>query len=197
MSSRSMTDDAGVWRSPIRRRPVSLRDMIDAPFSRRVTGKPADFGIDESALAELVARAQREIDEGHIPSCQIAFARDGELVVWLTLGAAAEESRYVIFSSTKPVVASAMWILMGEGAIDVSRAGSRAGARVRGQREGSDHHRTGDAAHVGVPARARSPRPIGTIRIGAGSASGSGSATGSPERASSTTRLRRTGCWPS
>ena len=31
------------------------------------------------------------------------------------------ESRYVIFSSTKPVVAAAVWILMGEGAIDVSR----------------------------------------------------------------------------
>src|ERR1700690_1068821 len=94
--------------------------MVDAPFSRRVSGKPADFGIDEDALADLVARAQREIDEGRLPSCQIAFARDGELVVWLTLGAAAPQSRYVIFSSTKPVVASAVWILMGEGAIDVS-----------------------------------------------------------------------------
>jgi CubicO group peptidase (beta-lactamase class C family) len=94
--------------------------MVDAPFSRRVSGKPADFGIDEDGLADLVARAQREIDEGHIPSCQIAFARDGELAVWITLGDARPESRYVIFSSTKPVVASAVWMLMGEGAIDVS-----------------------------------------------------------------------------
>ena len=94
--------------------------MVDAPFTRRVSGKPADFGIDEDGLADLVARAQREIDEGHIPSCQIAFARDGELVVWITLGDARPESRYVIFSSTKPVVASAIWMLMGEGAIDVS-----------------------------------------------------------------------------
>ena len=94
--------------------------MVDAPFSRKVSGKPADFGIDEDGLADLVARAQREIDEGRIPSCQIAFARDGELVVWITLGDAGPESRYVIFSSTKPVVAAAMWMLMGEGAIDVS-----------------------------------------------------------------------------
>ena len=95
--------------------------MVDVPFSRKISGKPAEFGIDEDAVADLVARAQREIDEDRIPSCQIAFARDGELVVWITLGDAGPESRYVIFSSTKPVVAAAMWMLMGEGAIDVSR----------------------------------------------------------------------------
>jgi CubicO group peptidase (beta-lactamase class C family) len=94
--------------------------MVNAPFSRRVSGTPTDYGIDEDALAELVARIQVEIDAGRLPSCQLAFAREGELVVWRTLGAAAPESRYVIFSSTKPVVASAVWILMGEGAIDVS-----------------------------------------------------------------------------
>jgi len=94
--------------------------MSDAPFTRRVTDDPVALGLDERALAGLIGRAQREIDEGRIPSCQIAFARDGRLAVWETLGAAAPESRYVIFSSTKPVVASAMWILIGEGAIDVS-----------------------------------------------------------------------------
>jgi len=101
--------------------------MVDAPFSRRVSGRPSELGIDEDALADLVARAQLEIDEGRLPSCQLAFARDGELVVWITLGAAEPESRYVIFSSTKPIVASAIWMLMGEGAIDVS---SRVGELV-------------------------------------------------------------------
>jgi CubicO group peptidase (beta-lactamase class C family) len=95
--------------------------MIDAPFSRRVSVAPADAGIDEDALDDLVRRAQREIDEGRIPSCQLAFARDGELVVWRSLGDAAPESRYVMFSATKPVVAAAMWILIGDGAVDVSR----------------------------------------------------------------------------
>ncbi len=94
--------------------------MSVAPFSRQVSDEPSALGIDENALSELVARAQREIDDGHIPSCQIAFARHGRLAVSLTLGAAVPESRYVIFSSTKPIVASAIWILMGEGAIDVS-----------------------------------------------------------------------------
>jgi CubicO group peptidase (beta-lactamase class C family) len=95
--------------------------MNDAPFTRSVTDDPARLGLDEGALADLIGRAQREIDEGRIPSCQIAFAREGRLAVWVTLGAAEPESRYVIFSSTKPVVASAMWMLIGEGAIDVSQ----------------------------------------------------------------------------
>jgi CubicO group peptidase (beta-lactamase class C family) len=81
----------------------------------------AEHDLDERALDDLVARAQREIDEGHIPSCQLAFAREGKVAVSITLGAADPESRYVIFSSTKPVVASALWILMGEGALDVTR----------------------------------------------------------------------------
>jgi CubicO group peptidase (beta-lactamase class C family) len=84
-------------------------------------GPTADHGFDERALEDLVARAQREIDEGHIPSCQLAFARDGKVAVSITLGAAEPGSRYVIFSSTKPIVASALWILMGEGALDVTR----------------------------------------------------------------------------
>ena len=95
--------------------------MTDTPFTRKVVDDPADLGFDTEAIADLIARAQREIDEGHVPSCQLAFARNGKLALWTTLGDAAPESRYVIFSSTKPVVASAVWILMGEGAIDVSR----------------------------------------------------------------------------
>lgn len=95
--------------------------MAAAPFSRRVVDDPGELGLDAAAVDDLIARAQREIDEGHTPSCQLAFARHGQLALWITLGAAAEESRYVIFSSTKPVIAGAVWILMGEGALDVSR----------------------------------------------------------------------------
>ena len=94
--------------------------VVDAPFSRRVAGDPGELGFDAAAVADLLARARRDIDEGHIPSCQLAFAREGRIALSVTLGDAAPESRYVIFSSTKPVVASAVWILMGEGAIDVS-----------------------------------------------------------------------------
>jgi len=94
--------------------------MGGAPFSRSVAAESSGLGIDKAALADLVERVEREIDAGHIPSAQIAFARDGKLVEWFGLGDAAPESRYTIFSSTKPVVASVVWMLMGEGAIDVS-----------------------------------------------------------------------------
>jgi CubicO group peptidase (beta-lactamase class C family) len=95
--------------------------MSNRVFTRDAVGSPADHGLDEGALDDLVARAQREIDAGHIPSCQLAFARDGKVAVSITLGAAEPDSRYVIFSSTKPIVAAALWILMGEGALDVSQ----------------------------------------------------------------------------
>ena len=83
--------------------------MTDAPFTRQVADDPAELGVDAGAVAEVVARAQREIDEGHVPSCQLAFARDNRLAVSVTLGDAAPASRYVIFSSTKPVVAGAVY----------------------------------------------------------------------------------------
>jgi CubicO group peptidase (beta-lactamase class C family) len=80
-----------------------------------------DAGIDADAFQALLDRAQRDIDDGLMPSCQLAFARHGRHVVSVTLGDAPPESRYVIFSATKPIVASAVWILVGEGLLDVDR----------------------------------------------------------------------------
>jgi CubicO group peptidase (beta-lactamase class C family) len=94
--------------------------MTDTPFTREVVDDPGELGLDAGAVTDLLTRAQRDIDEGRIPSCQLAFARHGRLALWVTLGDAAPESRYVIFSSTKPVVAGAVWMLMGEGSLDVS-----------------------------------------------------------------------------
>ena len=81
---------------------------------------PTELGLDEAAWGAFVTRARAEVDAGLLPSCQFAFARDGR-VISLTLGDAAPDSRYVIFSATKPVVAAAVWRLIGSGAIDVSR----------------------------------------------------------------------------
>ena len=96
--------------------------MVDAPFSRRVAGDPAELGIDAGG-ARRPRRPRRSAR-----STRATFLRassrsraTGRSRVRSRLGDAAPESRYVIFSSTKPVVAAAMWILMGEGAIDVSR----------------------------------------------------------------------------
>lgn len=72
-------------------------------------------------LEQLAARARREIDSGLLPSCQYALMHDGELVAGETLGDATDDSRYVIFSATKAVVASTFWTLIQEGLVDVSK----------------------------------------------------------------------------
>ncbi len=97
---------------------VSLAAMTTIPFEREPVADPAELGVDPDAFAGLVERAQREIDAGRIPSCQLAFARDGRVAAEITLGAAVPGSRYVIFSATKPVVAGAIWVLIGEGKLD-------------------------------------------------------------------------------
>jgi len=77
--------------------------------------------IDPGAVDALLARARREVEEGVLPSCQIALARHGELVVFETFGDAPRTTRYVVFSCVKAFVAGAVWALMGDGALDVSR----------------------------------------------------------------------------
>lgn len=80
-----------------------------------------DVGIVSEKLEELLARARREVDEGLLPSCQIALAKDGKLVAFETFGEATNDTRYVIFSATKPFVASIMWLLLAEGKLSMDQ----------------------------------------------------------------------------
>ncbi|MCU1468009.1 MAG: penicillin-binding protein beta-lactamase class [Actinomycetia bacterium] len=95
--------------------------MTRAPYDRRPVADPTDLGIDPSALEALFGRVQQDVDAGRLPSCQLALARDGQVAVWRAFGNGPVESRYVIFSATKAVVAGAVWVLIGEGSLDVSR----------------------------------------------------------------------------
>jgi CubicO group peptidase (beta-lactamase class C family) len=95
--------------------------MTSAPYDRSPVADPAGLGLDPSAIETLFARVQQDVDAGRVPSCQLALARNGQVAVWRAFGAAPLESRYVMFSATKAVVAGAVWILIGEGALDVSR----------------------------------------------------------------------------
>lgn len=74
--------------------------------------------ISAEHLDQLNARAQEDVDAGYVPSCQYALAIDGEVLVSETLGAAPADARFNIWSSTKPVFASVVWQLMGEGKLD-------------------------------------------------------------------------------
>src|SRR2546423_11148232 len=71
--------------------------------------------VRDEALADLAARAQRDIDSGALPSCQFAVARHGELITEVTLGRASPGALYTLFSVTKAYVAAGTWLLLGKG----------------------------------------------------------------------------------
>jgi len=72
-------------------------------------------------IRELLDLARADVESGWLPACQLAVARDGELLAFETFGDATNDTRFFIFSCTKPIVASAMWLLIGDGLLDVSR----------------------------------------------------------------------------
>ena len=77
--------------------------------------------LNKDKVDQLLTRAQREVNDGLLPSCQVALAIDGTVEVFETFGNETSESRYAIFSSTKAFVAGAVWILIGEGKVDVGK----------------------------------------------------------------------------
>jgi len=94
--------------------------MAGTPYDHRPVADPAELGLDAEALEALFTRVQQDVDAGRLPSCQLALARAGRIAVWRAFGDAPVESRYVMFSATKAVVAGAVWILIGEGLLDIT-----------------------------------------------------------------------------
>jgi CubicO group peptidase (beta-lactamase class C family) len=77
--------------------------------------------VDPDRLADLFARAQREVDAGTLPACQLALALDGEVIAEETFGAP-PASRFHGYSSGKVVIAGVVWMLLGEGLLELDRA---------------------------------------------------------------------------
>ena len=77
--------------------------------------------IEPGAVDALMARARQEVEEGNLPSCQVAMAHHGELVAHEAFGDASTSTRYAVFSCIKAFVAGAVWALMSDGTLDVSR----------------------------------------------------------------------------
>jgi CubicO group peptidase (beta-lactamase class C family) len=89
-----------------------------------VERKPEDAGVDAELLEAVFARAKRDVDQGVLPSAQVAVARNGKLAGMRTFGEAVQggklrpatdDTLYCIFSSTKVIVAAAVWLLFEEG----------------------------------------------------------------------------------
>ena len=75
---------------------------------------PADAGVSQKKLDDLLLRVKREVDEGLLPSAQIAIAKNGKLIAFETFGSATNDSLYCVFSSTKAITAAAGWLLIQE-----------------------------------------------------------------------------------
>jgi CubicO group peptidase (beta-lactamase class C family) len=85
-----------------------------------------DDELDPVQLVALVERARREVDEGFLPSCQLAVARGNRVCFEMTIGAADPTSRYRIFSATKALTAAAVWLVLQDGAVTVEQRVARA-----------------------------------------------------------------------
>jgi len=72
--------------------------------------------IDCSALAEA---AEAEIRAG-LTACQLAVGYRGEVVWRRAFGSADDDTRFWVASATKPIVSAAVWLLIGDGKLDVS-----------------------------------------------------------------------------
>lgn len=93
-----------------------------------IADNPKDVGLDPAKVEELFKRAEREVTEGLLPSCQIAIARNGKVGAMRTVGRAVQggvekpatdDTLYCVFSCTKAIMSSAIWILLGDGKLEI------------------------------------------------------------------------------
>lgn len=98
------------------------------PNPRHLADSPESVGIDSRKLAALFERAEKEVAEGLLPSCQIAVARKGRIAGMRSFGRvrhqgreapASDETLYCVFSSTKAITSAAAWILIEQGKLGV------------------------------------------------------------------------------
>jgi CubicO group peptidase (beta-lactamase class C family) len=76
--------------------------------------------LSEEKVAKLLARVRQEVDEGLLPAAQVAVARNGQLALFETFGAANDNSLFCIFSATKAITSSAIWMLLEEEKLSLS-----------------------------------------------------------------------------
>jgi len=85
------------------------------PDPKVIAESPEAMGIASEKLDDVVRRVRQEVDEGLLPSAQIAVAKEGRLVLFETFGDATNDSLYCVFSATKAVTSAAAWLLIEAG----------------------------------------------------------------------------------
>ena len=84
-----------------------------------------DLGpLDADKLGKLEARVRKEVDEGLLPSSQMAIAHGGKIIAMHTFGSAeyqgataeaSNDTLYAVFSTTKALTSAAAWLLIEQG----------------------------------------------------------------------------------
>jgi len=76
---------------------------------------------DQKRLDVLIDRCRLEVENGTLPSVQLAVYVDGQEYVSETFGAATPSTRYVLQSTGRSIVAGVLWKLMSDGLLDITR----------------------------------------------------------------------------
>jgi CubicO group peptidase (beta-lactamase class C family) len=76
--------------------------------------------VSSARLAVLLDRVRLEVDSGALPSLQVAVAHEGRLVANETMGDATPETRYVLQSCGRTVVAAVAWKLIDDGLLNIT-----------------------------------------------------------------------------
>ena len=88
------------------------------------TTTPKGAGLRPEPLDLLIRMIERHVKEGTYPGCQIALARNGKLALFKTFGDARVEAKpvkakpdtlWLLYSNTKVITASALWLLAERG----------------------------------------------------------------------------------
>ena len=119
--------------------------------------------INADRVNDLIDRCSREVNDGLLPSCQLAIGFNGEIVVDRTIGDATEDTRYCFFSATKPFVAATIWQLVSEELLDLDTA---VAALIQSSEttEKGNHPSSGALTHFWVPPRSDGTQGLVIIR---------------------------------
>jgi CubicO group peptidase (beta-lactamase class C family) len=91
---------------------------MTTPLSRELVD-PTSVGIHAGRLRILVERVREDVENGPLPSAQIAVAKGGRLVASEAFGATTPMTRYVTQSAGRPLLAACIWKLMSDGLLDI------------------------------------------------------------------------------
>jgi CubicO group peptidase (beta-lactamase class C family) len=89
------------------------------------SAEPGALGLDPDRLERLYAMVEAHVAQGRYPGAQLAIARHGRLAAFRTFGqarldppmAASDQTLWLLYSQTKPVVSAAIWQLVDQGAL--------------------------------------------------------------------------------